>query len=173
MKQEKMKQLEQVTVIVFVLIVWLIFLYIPPKCLAENCWFSTIFYGIGQLIIIVGFIAFLIFFAWQKHVIDLKKIEITKANQEFEFRKEILEKQMGDADKRRKQEQLMRYDIAIARMLEAAIIKNEDVSEPVWQTDESGGKGTKVPSKKTNSRNEVDTEAFKIALENYNRLNPV
>lgn len=102
---------------------WLLLLYFSPIQMVNESKPMIIIYGTGKLILILGFIVYVIFSSWQLNTLAMKQAELDKTELEINFRKDNIEKQMEDAEKRRQHDRLLHHDIAIARILESATIK--------------------------------------------------
>ena len=171
MNQLNNKKTGYVWTISITVILWILLILWPPPFHLYQLKFALLFYGIGKLMLILGLIVFVTICFWQQYVLRIKQSEYEKAELEISFRKINLEKQMADAELRRQHDRLIHHDIAIARLLESATIKNADEIEPIVKpTKDSSDESKKCLCKETHSKNQVDMEAFQLAVDSYHKF---
>jgi hypothetical protein len=161
------KKLGQQVTFFILLLLWLILIIAQPHAILLESKLAILFYGIGKLLLILGFIVFVIIWSWQQRVLRIKEAESEKEVREHNFRRTTLDKQMEDAEKRRKHDQIMRYDAALARFFEISIVKNEDVTQPVDVPEGISAEAQKLAYKKTQTRNQFDKDAFELVFNKY------
>jgi hypothetical protein len=124
-----------------------------------------IFLGIGQLLLLFGFVIFLILDRWSELQLALRKEESAKLEKEMEFKKLNLESQLDNAKQRMAHEARWQPDKEIATIIQASKLISKKTSESPQHTQ------TTVIVKETTEKESIEQEVFDKAIERLSEIN--
>jgi hypothetical protein len=122
------------------------------------------FMGIGQVLLLFGFVIFLFFDRWCEFQLALRKEEALKYEKEMEFKKRNIQAQLDDAEKRRVHEARKQPDREIVSIIHASKLTTKKTSEVPQEIN------SKVIAKETSESERIDQKFFDKAIEKLNEI---